>query len=163
MIRSKIKPGKECTHLMCGSTCRRKKQIKKTPAPLKRTAIRKVSKKQTIILGERKLASEKDRAFFLQIWNTRPHTCFETGEWLGDEPLTLFFHHVLKRRKMEEFRYCEWNIVLLGWARHTNADNNMQFTPNVQLYFNYLTKHLDQIRSGEYIPSFKKFEDETTA
>ncbi len=153
---------KECNHPTCGDVCRRQKPARKL-YKLKRTPVKKTSRKKTKILGERKVESAKDREFFQSIWEEREHFCFETGDYLGEEPLTLFFHHVLKRRlkRFEKYRYCNWNIILLRWDKHTNADNYMRATVKVKAYYEYLIKHLDEIESGKYKPSFKKFENET--
>jgi len=56
---------------------------------------------------------QEDWDFYLEIWNEREHRCFETGRWLGNEPSTAFFHHLLEKRDYPEFRHCKWNIVII--------------------------------------------------
>lgn len=150
---------KQCSHPTCEGECRRIKKPKKRFI-LKRVPIKKFSKKQRKRLVERKSETELDWHFFLDIWEERDHVDFETGDPILGDPLTLYFHHVLKSRKYKQFRRCKWNIVLVSWETHTNADNTMKTTPRIKAYYEYLISHLDKINAGKYIPSFKKFENE---
>ena len=52
--------------------------------------------------------------FFLQIWNKRKkHDCENCGKWLGNEPLSYMFDHLLEKSKYPELKYEEDNICLL--------------------------------------------------
>jgi len=62
------------------------------------------------------------REFFLQIWSKRPHHSEVSGRWLGREPLTVFFHHVLSKEKYPEASLDEENIVLLTLDEHEQAE-----------------------------------------
>jgi hypothetical protein len=130
--------------------CRTDKKIKS----LRRTAIRKTSKKQRKILGERKLQNEKDKLFYAEIWNERKHFCYESKIFLGNEPRTTFFHHVLPKgtRRFARYRYCKWNIVLISWASHSKAENRLKFAPRTKAYRDFLIKNLDEIEKGNIIP-----------
>jgi hypothetical protein len=132
---------KECRHPTCGETCRRTKKVKKIYT-LKRTPIRKRSKKKQQSLGEQVLTQQKDWLFFLEIWNERDHICYETGDPIYGEPLTLYFHHVLEKELYEEYRYCKWNIVLVTWETHSKCHNNIDFAPKVKAYRDKLIKKL---------------------
>jgi hypothetical protein len=63
--------------------------------------------------------------FFLQIWKKRPHESEVSGEYLGKEPLTIFFHHILPKEKYPEACFDEENIILLTLDEHTNVESNM--------------------------------------
>jgi hypothetical protein len=62
---------------------------------------------------------------FLQIWEKRPHRSEVSGEFLGNEPLTIFFHHILPKEKYPEACFDEENIILLTLDEHTNVESNM--------------------------------------
>jgi len=62
---------------------------------------------------------------FLQIWEKRPHKSEVSGEYLGKEPLTVFFHHILPKEKYPEACFDEENIILLTLDEHTNVESNM--------------------------------------
>jgi len=62
------------------------------------------------------------REFFLQIWSKRPHHSEVSGRWLGREPLTVFFHHILSKEKYPEASLDEENIVLLTLDEHEQAE-----------------------------------------
>lgn len=129
------------------------KKIKKERKPIKkRTPIRKGNKHSR----ERSRLHDKDVEFFNLIWEERPHVDFEDGRWLGNEPLLLFFHHVLPKgeRLYKKYRYEKWNIVLLSWENH-GKENNLQFLPKVKAYKKYLIKNLTLIDKGKLIPSQK--------
>jgi hypothetical protein len=63
--------------------------------------------------------------FFLQIWNKRPHHSQISMDYLGKEPLTVFFHHILPKEKYPQAMFDEENIVLLTLDEHTNVENDM--------------------------------------
>ena len=85
---------------------------KKTSKPLKRTAIKKKPRKTT---GE--------RAINLEIWAERPHICFVTKEPLGNEPLPVYFMHVLGKKAYPAFRLKKENIVLGTAEIHNQYDS----------------------------------------
>lgn len=66
----------------------------------------------------------KMRDFFLSIWAKRVHYSDVSGTYLGKEPLTVFFHHVLPKEKYPNLKYEEYNIVLLTLDEHTNVESD---------------------------------------
>ena len=62
---------------------------------------------------------------FLQIWSKKHHYSEESGEYLGKEPLSVFFHHILPKEKYPQARFDEENIILLTLDEHSNVENNM--------------------------------------
>lgn len=133
------------TPVFGGSYCKhhqwwRKDKPIKTP---KRTPIKKTIAKGSMLLGEIKKATLKDREFFLEIWNEREHVDFETGQPIYGDPLTLYFHHVLAKRPdaYPQFRYEKWNIVLVSWDTHTNCENHRwKILPKIAAYRDELIK-----------------------
>jgi len=60
-------------------------------------------------------------AFFLQVWNGRKeHKCENCGKWLGNEPLSYMFDHLLEKSKFPELKYEEENIMLVCLECHDN-------------------------------------------
>jgi 5-methylcytosine-specific restriction endonuclease McrA len=61
----------------------------------------------------------KMRDFFLGIWNKRKkHECENCGEWLGKEPLSYMFDHLLEKKSHPELRLEEENIMLVCLKCH---------------------------------------------
>lgn len=144
---------KTCKHPTCGSKCRRVKPAKKIRQPLKRTPIKKVSSKQQSILGERKLQSDNDKAFFSEIWEEREHVDFETNKTILGEPLTLYFHHVLPKGqpRYKRWRYAKWNIVIVSWETHSKTETKIESVPRIKAYRDFLIKNLEgvtELRAG---------------
>jgi hypothetical protein len=72
--------------------------------------------------------SEKNqqmREFFLNIWKRRLHISEVSGTYLGKEPLTVFFHHILPKEKYPQAKYDEENIILLTLDEHTNVESDI--------------------------------------
>lgn len=62
------------------------------------------------------------KEFFFSIWKNRPHYSEVSNDYLGSEPLTVFFHHILPKEKYPEAKYDENNIILLTFDEHTNVE-----------------------------------------
>jgi len=61
------------------------------------------------------------RNFFLDVWKTRQdHKCENCKKWLGNEPLTYMFDHVLEKSKYPDLKYEEENIMYLCIMCHDN-------------------------------------------
>lgn len=97
----------------------------KKQKPLARTALKTSTAKGRKAKKEKADKFPADREFYLEIWEEREHVCFSSGEYLGSEPLTLYFHHCLPKKQYPQYRYCKWNIVILSWSEHTKADNGL--------------------------------------
>jgi hypothetical protein len=63
--------------------------------------------------------------FFLQIWKKKPHKSEVSGESLGSEALSIFFHHVLPKEKYSQARFDEENIILLTWEEHDQVERDV--------------------------------------
>ena len=65
------------------------------------------------------------REFFLSIWKKRPHKSEVSGDYLGSEPMSTYFHHILPKEKYPEACLDEENIILLTLEQHSNVENDM--------------------------------------
>jgi len=71
------------------------------------------------------------RDFFLLIWNKRPHHSQISMDYLGREPMSTFFHHILPKEKYPEARLDEENIILLTLDEHTTVESDMYKYPEI--------------------------------
>ena len=65
--------------------------------------------------------------FFMEIWRTRPHRSEVSNTFLGNEPLTVFFHHILPKeeKKYPQAMYDKENIILLTLQEHESVELDM--------------------------------------
>ena len=73
----------------------------------------------------KKTKIETMRNFFLEIWKERKHYSEVSGTYLGSEPLSTFFHHILPKSKYPELEYDKSNIILLSLLEHESVENDM--------------------------------------
>lgn len=121
----------------CGVNCEGEYCFRHKPRkPLPKTSSRlskKLDKSDEVI---QKSSEMKD--FFLQIWRKRPHYSEVSGKWLGSEPLTIFFHHILPKEKYSGASLDEENIVLLTLEEHEQVEMDMYRFEEINLKRNYL-------------------------
>ena len=88
----------------------------------KKGKIKKITAKGRKQREQKSKLSEKDKLFWATIWEEREHVCYNCGCYLGEEPLTLFFDHILEKSSQlyAHLRYVKENICLLCWDCHTN-------------------------------------------
>ena len=65
------------------------------------------------------------KEMFLNIWKKRQHKSEVSGEYLGNEPMSTYFHHILPKSKYPEACLDEENIVILSLIEHSNVENDM--------------------------------------
>ena len=65
------------------------------------------------------------KEFFLSIWKKRPHKSEVSGAYLGSEPMSTYFHHILAKEKYPDACLDEENIILLSLLEHSNVENDM--------------------------------------
>lgn len=65
------------------------------------------------------------REFFLSIWKKRKHNSEVSGDYLGSEPMSTYFHHILAKEKYPDACLDEENIILLTLEEHSNVENDM--------------------------------------
>jgi hypothetical protein len=65
------------------------------------------------------------KEMFLSVWKKRPHKSEVSGAYLGKEPMSTYFHHILPKEKYPEACLDEKNIILLTLEEHSNVENDM--------------------------------------
>jgi hypothetical protein len=78
------------------------------------------------------------RELFLSIWSKRPHRSEVSNTYLGKEPLTVFFHHILPKEKYPDTSLDEENIILLTLEEHDQVEMDMYRYDVVNQRRNYL-------------------------
>ena len=78
------------------------------------------------------------REFFLHIWKKRPHKSEISGTYLGKEPMSTYFHHILAKEKYPEACLDEENIILLTLEEHSNVESDMYRYEEVNKRRNHL-------------------------
>lgn len=76
--------------------------------------------------------------FFSSIWKKRNHYSEISGTYLGKDPLSIYFHHILSKEKYPEAIFDEENIVLLTLDEHADIENNMYKFDEINNQRNYL-------------------------
>jgi hypothetical protein len=93
------------------------------------------SKKPLAVSSSKKLDKNENisqmRDFFTSLWKKLPHYSQVSGKYLGSEPLTVYFHHILPKEKYPEAMFDEENIVLLTLEEHDNVEKDMHKYPEV--------------------------------
>lgn len=108
--------GKNCNDLYCFHHKPRK--------PLsKGRGLTKV--KDKVSKSELKNAQINDmRKFFMQYWKeNKEHTCENCRTWLGKEPLSYMFDHVLEKSKYPELAFEPENIMYLCLTCHSRKSD----------------------------------------
>jgi hypothetical protein len=101
--------GKKCD----GEYCFQHKPRKRIPAQRLTTFVKKVQPTQQ---------TEVMQWFFLEIWKKRKHYSEVSGDYLGSEALSTYFHHILPKGKYPEAMLDEENIILLTWEEHDQVE-----------------------------------------
>lgn len=80
---------------------------------MKKTRLKKYSTKGLAKRKEKAETSKKLHEWFLEIWDKikYPH-CEECGKYLGKEPNSCFFDHLLEKSKYPELAFVRENIFI---------------------------------------------------
>lgn len=62
---------------------------------------------------------------FLKIWKKRLHYSEVSMDYLGREPLSVFFHHILPKEKYPQAALDEENIILLTLNEHDQVEKDI--------------------------------------
>ena len=101
----------------CGAKCEGSHCFRHKPRkPLPKTSSKFVKK----LDNSRNISEMRD--FFLQVWRKRSHHSEVSGKYLGSEPLTVFFHHILPKEKYPQAALDEENIILLTLEEHDQVE-----------------------------------------
>ena len=80
----------------------------------------------------------QQREMFMNIWNKRPHKSEVSNVYLGKEPMSTYFHHILPKEKYPQACLDEENIILLTLEEHSNVENDMYRYEEVNKRRNHL-------------------------
>ena len=80
----------------------------------------------------------QQREMFLSIWKKRKHHSEVSGVYLGKEPMSTYFHHILPKEKYHDACLDEENIILLTLEEHSNVENDMYRYEEVNKRRNHL-------------------------
>jgi 5-methylcytosine-specific restriction endonuclease McrA len=103
----------------CGATCEGEycfRHKPRKPLPKSRIPVKKQA-------NDRK--SSDLHEFFLKLWKKFPHCCENCGRWLGTEPRSYMFDHLLEKSKYPELKYEEENIMLVCLECHDNKTRGL--------------------------------------
>ena len=106
--------------------------LKRSQKPLKRNPIKK-KVKSLKDREEERIEQEKLWNFFLEIWNERLHYSELSGEWLGNEPLTTMFDHLLEKSTFPDYKFEKWNIALITPDEHSAKTNGFPLLKHAQM------------------------------
>lgn len=139
-----------CNRFSFGKFCNlhRLRTIRKTENSLKQTRPLKTRSKTNEQKAEKKRSTEKMWSLFLEIWSERPHRCEVTGKFLGMEPLSTMFHHILPKQDscFPQYKFCKWNITLIHPDIHATVEVNLDLVPKIkERYMELLQFHKEGV------------------
>lgn len=90
-----------------------------------------------------------DLAFYNSIWEEREHFCYNCGKYLGSEPLTIYFDHILEKGldRYKHLRHDKRNICLLCGDCHSSKTFGNVPTKLKKLRFDTLKLLIDEASS----------------
>ena len=97
--------------------------LKKGNKGLKRGGKLKSRHKSSEERQKNKEEGQKMIDFFNMIWSKRPHYCQVTGQFLGNEPKTYMFEHLIEKSSHPELAFEEENIILCTLEVHDRKNN----------------------------------------
>ena len=104
----------------CGKNCEGEYCFRHKPR--KRISVQNLTKSVKKEDSVRNIFEMRD--FFLELWKKRVHKSEVSGNYLGSEPLTVFFHHILPKSKYPESGLDEENIILLTMEEHDQVERD---------------------------------------
>ncbi len=119
---------KTCSHNCEGDYCFKHKPRKQMDK--KSSLLSKKLDKSKFSAGRTEEIS-KMQEFFLQIWRKRLHYSQVSMDYLGKEPLSVFFHHILPKEKYPQAALDEENIILLTLEEHDNVERDIYKYPEI--------------------------------
>jgi hypothetical protein len=88
--------------------------------------MKRISDKRKKKLEEKKILTLEMFHLFMEIWYERgPYSEIGDRKYLGKQPLSTFFHHILPKETYPERRFDKDNIILLTSEEHDNVHIDM--------------------------------------
>lgn len=81
-------------------------------------SIQKRTSKQLSKEIDKKIQAHKMFEFFVDIWKKKKHVCENCNKYLGEQPLSYMFDHLLEKSKYPELKFEEENIMLVCLECH---------------------------------------------
>jgi hypothetical protein len=110
--------GKKCDKEYCFQH-KPRKQLMSNGKPMRKVRLGILSEE---LIDECKKELAEMQEFFLQIWKKKPHKSEISGQSLGSEALSTYFHHILPKSKYPEAMLDEENIILLTMEEHDQVE-----------------------------------------
>jgi len=108
----------------------KKSPLKRNQKPLKKTPLKKQNNESAKEKHKkRQIQKEEDILFYSEVWEDRKHKSDLTGKWLGEEIMSIYFHHLLPKEPFPEFRHKKWNILLCEAEYHNQIETNPNLLP----------------------------------
>lgn len=87
--------------------------------------IQKRTSKQLTKEIDKRIKTGEMFEFFMSYWKKSDKKSAVSGKYLGKEPMSTYFHHILPKEKYPEACLDEENIILLTLEEHSNVENDM--------------------------------------
>lgn len=83
---------------------------------------------------------KKDIEFYLELWENSNKKCQVSGKFLGKDPLTTFFHHILPKSRFPQYRWCKWNILIVDPEIHMQIELDLDRVPKARQFYDDLLR-----------------------
>jgi hypothetical protein len=124
---------KKCNNNCEGEYCfqhkpRTQLQRGKKPSLTSRKKVSDGKSHQMSVISNKKVKNVQNnkhimqREMFLEICKKRKHHSEVSGAYLGKEPMSTYFHHILPKEKYPDACLDEENIILLTLDEHTQVE-----------------------------------------
>ena len=128
---------KGCNHNVFGKGfCKQhypKTPLKKNSKPLKKSYLSKKPTEKALLAKEKKKEYTIEQTkMFLDIWKNNPHNCQSCDKYLGEEPLSLYFDHLIEKSQRKDIALCKWNIYICCSDCHSAKTNGYPTLPHAQ-------------------------------
>lgn len=118
--------------------------LRRSQQPLRRSPLKRVSDAKRENRATEVEEQQRDEKVYREIWEERPHICYETLLPLWGEMSKIYAHHVLPKHLYPEYRHEKWNIVLVSRQVHEQLEFSPKEGTRIKaLYEELLQKHYE--------------------
>lgn len=90
---------------------------------LKKSSLKKVSKQGIEDKKEKNDKTKELHNFFISLWQEVKHECQSCGKYLGKEPLSIYFDHLLEKSQYPKYALDKDNIFICCGDCHNMKSN----------------------------------------
>lgn len=102
-----------------------KTPLKKNSKSLKKSYLSKLSTEKYLKDKEiKKEHTKKLHNWFQELWESEPHYSEISGDWLGNENSSIYWHHLYPKNKYPQYEFDRDNIVRLTASEHQECEFN---------------------------------------